>query len=581
MEKRLLLAVVLMTAAIMFTNLLFPPPDPPAAEPESELAEVESPPGGVVEPAAPPTPPVALPRAAGAAESVATGSVVVESGLYRYVFSTRGAALIEAELLEYTSYSGGFDYVQLVPQGTRDFLSHRLVVGSDTVDLRSLPFSPSATRQTVGEDPESRHLEMRYEDAAGFAITLRYEFDPAQYLISVEGTIEGLGDRESALLTTLGPGLGLHEHPDHRSEREFAVVTRMPGSIDRMPFRDFEGRQVVDPGLTWAGLKDKYFLAAVIAGEETPLAGAVVTDLPDRRHMVDDEELEVPQVELATILPVQPNGTFEFDAYLGPQDYGRLSSIGFDLQEVTPYGYRWLQPIIRPLAAAVLWVLNGLHDTLGIAYGWVLVIFGVMMRIVLWPLNAKAMRAQMKNMGVQPLLQELREKYKNDPQKQQEAMMVLYKEHGFNPLAGCLPMLVPFPVLITLFFVFQNTIAFRGADFLWLPDLSLHDPYYILPIVLVVSMFALQWVSAHLSGIEQNPQMKMMMYFMPIMMGVIFFMLPAGLNLYYAVTQVASIPQQVLIAGERRKAQEELKKSGGPKLSKPPSGAKRKAKGRR
>src|SRR5690606_9645664 len=126
--------------------------------------------------------------------------------------------------------------------------------------------------------------------------------------------------------------------------------------------------------------------------------------------------------------------------------------------------------------------------------------------------------------------------------------------------------LVPFPVLITLFFVFQNTIAFRGAEFLWLPDLSLRDPFYILPFVLVVSMFALQWVSAHLSGIEQNPQMKMMMYFMPIMMGVIFFMLPAGLNLYYAVTQVASIPQQVMIAGERRRAQEELKRSGGPKL---------------
>src|SRR5690606_16280841 len=226
--------------------------------------------------------------------------------------------------------------------------------------------------------------------------------------------------------------------------------------------------------------------------------------------------------------------------------------------------------------AAVLWVLNTLHNTLGVAYGWVLVIFGVMMRILLWPLNAKAMRAQMKNMAVQPLLQEIRDKYKNDPQKQQEAMLALYKEHGFNPFAGCLPMLVPFPVLITLFFVFQNTIAFRGAEFLWLPDLSLKDPLYILPMILVVSMFGLQWVSAHLSGMEQNPQMKMMMYFMPIMMGVIFFALPAGLNLYYAVTQVASIPQQVMIARERRRAQEELKKAP-PKLSTPGGGGRKKS----
>src|SRR5690606_41627151 len=142
--------------------------------------------------------------------------------------------------------------------------------------------------------------------------------------------------------------------------------------------------------------------------------------------------------------------------------------------------------------------------------------------------------------AVQPLLQEIKEKYKNDPQKQQEALLALYKEHGFNPLAGCLPMLIPFPVLITLFFVFQNTIAFRGAEFLWLPDLSLRDPLYLLPILLVVSMFGLQLISARMSGMEQNPQMKMMMYVMPLMMGFLFFILPSGLNLYYVSTQLAS-----------------------------------------
>jgi YidC/Oxa1 family membrane protein insertase len=275
-------------------------------------------------------------------------------------------------------------------------------------------------------------------------------------------------------------------------------------------------------------------------------------------------------------LPIASDGSFRFSGYVGPQDYSGLSAVGFDLQEVTPYGYRWLQPVIRPLAAAVVWVLNTLHDTLGLAYGWVLVVFGVLMRIVLWPLNAKAMRAQMKNMGVQPLLQEIRDRYKNDPEKQQAAMLALYKEHGFNPLAGCLPLLIPFPVLITLFFVFQNTIAFRGAEFLWLPDLSLRDPIYILPLLLVISMFALQWVSTHISGIEQNAQMKMMMYMMPLMMGALFFVLPAGLNLYYAVTQIASVPQQILIAQERRVVQESLKKSGGAKLPSTSSGTKRK-----
>jgi YidC/Oxa1 family membrane protein insertase len=198
------------------------------------------------------------------------------------------------------------------------------------------------------------------------------------------------------------------------------------------------------------------------------------------------------------------------------------------------------------------------------------------MRIVLWPLNAKAMRAQMKNMAVQPLMQEMRDKHKDDPQRMQQEMIKLYKEHGFNPLAGCLPLLVPMPVLITLFFVFQDSIAFRGESFFWLPDLSLRDPLYILPVFLVVSMFALQWISAKTSGMEQNPQMKMMMYVMPLFIGFIFFMLPSGLNLYYATTNVATIPQQVLIGRERKRAQEALnaeqaakKAAASPATSKP------------
>lgn len=565
MEKRLLLAVVLMTAVIMFTNMLFPPSEP-EIEPVQESADLVAEGTAASSVAALPSPAMT--------SSAPADTVVVGSDLYRHLFSTQGGTLQRAELSEYQSYTLEDGPVQLVPEGVRNFLGHRLVVGSDTLDFASLPFSASTRRLTVEEGSEQSSVDFTYADEQGFAIRLRYTFDPTGYLVAAEGSVNGLGGRPASLLTEIGPGLEIHEHPDHNSERELAVVSRTSsGRVGREPFRKIEGRQTLSEGLTWVGIKDKYFLAVLIAGEEIPFTGAIVQDVPDAVRVVDGEQVPVPQVELTSILPVGSDGSFSFDLYLGPQDYGRLSAIGYDLEEVTPYGYRWLQPVIRPLAAAVLWVLNTLHDTLGIAYGWVLAIFGVMMRVILWPLNAKAMRAQMKNMGVQPLLQEIKEKYQNDPQAQQQAMLALYKEHGFNPLAGCLPLLVPFPVLITLFFVFQNTIAFRGAEFLWLPDLSLRDPFYILPAILVISMFALQWVSMHLSGIDQTPQMKMMMYFMPVMMGVIFFMLPSGLNLYYAVTQVASLPQQVLIARERRRAQEELKKSGGPKLKLPTSAA--------
>ena len=158
----------------------------------------------------------------------------------------------------------------------------------------------------------------------------------------------------------------------------------------------------------------------------------------------------------------------------------------------------------------------------------------------------------MRNMAVQPLLKEIQTKYKDNPERLQKEMMRLYKEHGFNPMAGCLPMLLPWPLLIALFFVFQNTIEFRGVSFLWIPDLSAPDPIFILPLFLGVSMFFLQWISMR-SMPEVNPQMKMMLWIMPIMMVFIFFKLAAGLNLYYAVFNMASVPQQYWVAKEREK----------------------------
>jgi YidC/Oxa1 family membrane protein insertase len=141
-------------------------------------------------------------------------------------------------------------------------------------------------------------------------------------------------------------------------------------------------------------------------------------------------------------------------------------------------------------------------------------------------------------------------------------MMKMYQELGVSPfsmMTGCLPMLIPMPVLITLFFVFQGAIEFRGTGFGWLPDLSLRDPLYLLPVLLVTSMFALQWISTRMSGMPDNPQAKTMMYTMPLMMGVFFWLMPSGLNLYYVSSNLASLPQQLLIARERRAANEAQK----------------------
>jgi len=152
---------------------------------------------------------------------------------------------------------------------------------------------------------------------------------------------------------------------------------------------------------------------------------------------------------------------------------------------------------------------------------------------------------------VQPLIKELQEKYKGDPQRLQQEMFKLYKEHKVNPFGGCCPMLLPWPILLALFFVFQNTIELRGASFLWLPDLSRPDPLYIIPIVMGLSMYALTKIGQ--LGMEPNPQMKMLLYMMPAMMTFLFLKFASGLNLYYTVMNIASLPQQWMLALERQK----------------------------
>jgi YidC/Oxa1 family membrane protein insertase len=220
---------------------------------------------------------------------------------------------------------------------------------------------------------------------------------------------------------------------------------------------------------------------------------------------------------------------------------------------VNPYG-GWI-PGVQPFATICMRVLLWIRQTFKVSYGWVLIIFGVTVRFLLWPLNQSAMRSSLKMQRLQPELAEVQKRYQKDPEKQREALVKLYQQHGmspFSPIMGCLPMLLPMPVLFALFFVFQNTIEFRGVSFLWLPDLSLRDPFYIMPLFMGVSMFVLSWIG--MRAAPPNPQTKMMSYMMPAVMTMVLLNFASGLNLYYAVQNVAALPQQWLLTRERMKA---------------------------
>jgi YidC/Oxa1 family membrane protein insertase len=562
--RRLVLFLAASALVLLAWSWLFPPPPPPEPAPGG---------GDTVPAAAVAVPPVAAPAApppdpAGEVVSAAPERwLTVRSPLYEYRFSTRGAALNAATLPRFDSYVTPGQGVQLVPRSARDVLTSRVVIGADTVDFRDVAFEVEGSDVTLAGGDTAR-LTFVSGPVRGMRAEVVYTFVGDDYLVDVRGRIDG-APAGAQLITELGTGLAQHDARDHGSARELAFVgwSTTRERVERRLIRKVSAADTIEGPLTWVGVKDRYFLMALVQPGASRFSTIELDTATNVLYAVGSDTLASPRARARAVQPLGPDGAWHVQAYLGSQEHGRLAAIGHDLSEVNPYGYRWLRPVVRPIAAGALWLLNSMHERLGLPYGWVLIMFGVMVRLVTWPLNARAMRAQMKNMAVQPQLQarmkEVQAKFKDDPTRMQREMMGVYQELGVNPLSmmtGCLPLLIPMPVLITLFFVFQSAIEFRGTGFAWIADLSLRDPWHILPVFLVVSMFGLQWVSTRLSGMEQNEQTRMMMYMMPLVMGFVFFVMPAGLNLYYASTNVASFPQQILIANERRRVVDRQKR---------------------
>jgi YidC/Oxa1 family membrane protein insertase len=327
--------------------------------------------------------------------------------------------------------------------------------------------------------------------------------------------------------------------------RNYAVVTK-GRTVERTNFNKLDQgvRTELAGPFDWVAMKSRYFVVAVLTADEAEprIGGAVAVGgiKLDRYEKETNLTLSVPA----------PGGRFTYSVYLGPQELQHLSQVGHNLKDLNPYGW-FLRPIIQPIANIVARVLVWMHETLRLEYGWVLILFGIAVRIVMWPLNQKAMHSSMAMQAIQPEIKAVQERYKQDPQRLQQEMMKLYKEHSVNPLGGCVPMLLPMPVLFALFFVFRETIEFRGVPFLWIPDLSRADPLYIIPVLMGLSMYVVSKLGQR--GVPPNPQTKMMVYFMPVMLTVLFFKFAAGLNLYYAVSNIASIPQQWMISEKRLK----------------------------
>jgi YidC/Oxa1 family membrane protein insertase len=544
MDRRVISAIVLMMAIAMLPALVFKRPPPPPVVLDSASVAPEAPAPQPVTLAAAPEPGPVL---SDSVPEAPVRTVGVSSPLFTYAVSTRGARLTGATLHRYRSMfpsDAGADAELLRPES--DLLGLRLVSGGDTLDIRDWDFVPSAESLTADPGTPLTMTATR----GGVTVEIRYGFRPDNYLVTVDGRITGIGPNGGTLLIGMGPGIRNTEVDSVEHMRNLAVVTKS----DESRRTDFGGLKRDGPTdlsgpFEWVAVKSKYFVAAVFA-VDTVSSGRSSGRITGVRVVPTDTRKRPAEADVDATLPVPAAGGFRYSLYAGPMEYPRLRGMGHDFYDVNPYGWPGFRTVIRPVAVAARWLLVKMHE-LGIGYGLALIFFGIGIRVVLWPLNQKAMRASMQMQVIQPILKDLQERHKDDPAKLQQEMFKVYKEYKVNPLGGCWPMLLPMPVLFALFFVFQNTIELRGASFLWITDLSRADPLYIIPVLMGLSMYLVSKLGQ--LGMEPNPQMKVMLYMMPVMMTVLFLKFASGLNLYYAVQNLASIPQQWMLAKERMK----------------------------
>jgi len=543
MERRVVIAVALAIGVLFLTPKLFPPPPRPVAGVPSVPDTTPS------RPAVPQDRPTEVTAPVEAQVPSDTGLVPVEATVISgpkatFVFRNLGATLERARLTGFKALGRDTGSVSLYSR-LDPLVTYSIVSPNDTVSLKRAAF-------TVTYDTVARTIDYRTQ-TGGWVVVIRYGVNPDGYLVRVSGQVTDMAGNVPGdsvfLVINLPRALESFEANPVEDWRAAAVSfkpTARGASQIGLASLDPNERRMQPGPLTWAALKSKYFILAVIAADTTaPIAEVQVRGLAR-------EQADVPVAEISVVERLRA-GKFAFDIYAGPQEWDTMRAIGRDFGAANSYG-GWLQPVVQPFATIIMRVLLWMHHALNLHYGWVLLLFGVVVRVVMWPLNQTAMRSSMRMQELQPLLSEVQKRYKSDPQRMSAETMRLYKEHGmspFSPLAGCFPILLSMPVLFALFFVFQSTIEFRGVPFLWLHDLSVKDRLYIAPLLMGGSMFLTSWLS--MRSAPPNPQTRIMTYVLPVMMTVLLANMASGLNLYWAAQNVASLPQQWLIARERAK----------------------------
>ncbi|CAN5505816.1 membrane protein insertase YidC [soil metagenome] len=479
-------------------------------------------------------------------------NVVVETDRYVATFSTRGASLVSFHLKDY-KIAGTELPVDLVSKESGALAVIFSPPTGRAVDTRSLYFQTDAPLEPIDFSEEGGRVVFQTPVGEG-ALRLSYTFRPDSYDVSLR--VEQI---DSNILTASGGyelvwdgGLPFTEVNVAEEAQAAGAYVRSGGEVERLRFRG-EGAigQPYTGDIDWVAVKNKYFIATLI-----PPAGATEGAELDGRRVGDPGRDSFGESYTARLLMRRPAEVpHDIHMYLGPMDLSRVSEFGVGLYEVVDYGFGsfMTRPIAQYVIAPLFRLLGGFIPN----YGLVILVFALIIKVVLYPLTKTAYKSTARMRELQPKMEALKEQFADEPQKQQEAMIKLYKEEKINPLGGCLPLLLQYPIIIALWRFFQNSIQIRQESFLWAPDLSAPDPILHLPfeipiygdfvagfsLIMALAMVVQMKVSMP-SGGAGGAQMKVFMYLMPIILLVVFNKLASGLSLYYLAYNVLTVFQQ-------------------------------------
>ncbi|MFJ3462624.1 membrane protein insertase YidC [Achromobacter spanius] len=506
---------------------------PPAASTsESPAAANNATPSVPSAPAATAAPASTVP---GAATPVPTRSeeVVITTDVLRLTFDTMGAQLVRAELLKYPA-TGQADKptVLLDRSAGLNYVVQTGVVGApsgQSFPTHQTPFRlVSQERELTGDN-----LVVTFEgESGGVKVTKTFTLHRGRYDIDVRHDLANVG---AAPVT---PSLYLQIERDGNDPADtssfyhtftgFAVYSDQD-KFQKSTFSDIQKKKAsyikqADNG--WIAVVQHYFATAWVPPQGKPRTNELLEVQP---NLYAGRSIEA-------IGDIAPGAAARVDSHLwvGPQDQKAMAALAPGLELVVDYG--WLTIIAKPLFTLMTW----LHSILG-NWGWTIVALTVLIKAVFYPLAAASYRSMARMKQVAPRLQALKEKYGDDKQKLNAAMMEMYRTEKINPLGGCLPMLVQIPVFISLYWVLLASVEMRGAPWiLWVHDLSVRDPFFILPAIMMATMF----LQIKLNPTPPDPIQAKVMMIMPLVFGGMMFFFPAGLVLYWCVNNILSIAQQ-------------------------------------